>query len=128
MDLDHDNQAPNDGIWYHPNYSFTWTEQHLPRTHTDPLRNEHDQLANQVLERLQVIKTRKSAKSGVSVVSKDLYLLLKEHHEEDPILKKFWTEVNIVPTWVDWAQIERAQSFLVSEAIEPTLQRHAPLC
>ena len=41
--------------------------------------------------------------------SRDLYQLLRDHAETDELLKRFWQEVNTVPSWVDWAQIQRGQ-------------------
>lgn len=41
-----------------------------------------------------------------------MYSVLKEHHGEDSVLQNLWEEVNTVPEWVDWAQIERGQEFL----------------
>jgi len=35
--------------------------------------------------------------------------LLRDHAETDELLKRFWQEVNTVPSWVDWAQIQRGQ-------------------
>nr|POE96470.1 hypothetical protein CFP56_56520 [Quercus suber] len=40
---------------------------------------------------------------------RDLYAVLEEHHETEELLGRFWEEVNLVPDWVDWAQIERGQ-------------------
>lgn len=40
---------------------------------------------------------------------RDLYALLKEHHEEDESLGKLWTQINAIPDWVDWDQIARGQ-------------------
>jgi hypothetical protein len=41
--------------------------------------------------------------------SRDLYAILKANVENDDLLQEFWTDVNTVPDWVDWAQIERGQ-------------------
>lgn len=41
-----------------------------------------------------------------------MYSVLKEHHGADSVLQELWEEVNTVPEWVDWAQIERGQEFL----------------
>lgn len=40
---------------------------------------------------------------------RDLYALLRDHHESDPKLHQLWEEVNNIPPWVDWDQIERGQ-------------------
>jgi len=41
---------------------------------------------------------------------RDLYTLLKDNHESDSKLHQLWKEVNTVPRWVDWVQIERGQN------------------
>lgn len=40
---------------------------------------------------------------------KDLYTLLHKHRHDDGTLSALWDQVNTVPSWVDWAQIERGQ-------------------
>lgn len=113
----HDTGETTEGVWYNPAYKFTWTERHLPRTHTDPLRYEYDTLGRKALVVLQATKVRVKIEGNVTV-SKDLCEMLKEHHQNSHILGEFWTEINFVPEWVDWAQIERAQKFFVSDIIE----------
>lgn len=39
----------------------------------------------------------------------DLFGLLKENHSSDATLGRLWTEINTVPSWVDWQQIARGQ-------------------
>jgi hypothetical protein len=34
---------------------------------------------------------------------------LRDHAEDDPKLNELWTEINTVPEWVDWDQIQRGQ-------------------
>lgn len=40
---------------------------------------------------------------------RDLYAILKDHANDDELLQSFWKDVNDVPEWVDWEQIERGQ-------------------
>ena len=47
--------------------------------------------------------------SAAKPPSRDLYVILREHKDEDELLQQFWTEVNTVPPWVDWDQIARGQ-------------------
>ena len=115
------------GVWHNPAYKFTWTEKHLPRAHTDPLRYKYDELGNQALEKLLEIKMRINAE-GDSTALKDLYVILKEYHESDPILEKFWDEITFVPDWVDWTQIERAQAFFVSTVIKVNVFDRLNVC
>jgi hypothetical protein len=46
------------------------------------------------------------------------------HAEEDPKLNELWTEINTVPEWVDWDQIQRGQDVRKAIAEENIL---APL-
>lgn len=92
-------------------YQFQWTELHLPREKTDPLRYEYDELGSEVVEKLQAISKQKQQEDGTSRARTDLYALLQDNYENDETLKKFWDEVHTVPEWVDWAQLERGQRF-----------------
>ena len=40
---------------------------------------------------------------------RDLFILLRDHAQDDEILGKLWTEAITVPNWVCWEQIERGQ-------------------
>lgn len=48
-------------------------------------------------------------KEGLPIPQRDLYVLLRDHHTSDPKLGELWEEVNTIPEWVDWEQIERGQ-------------------
>ncbi|KAJ5958062.1 uncharacterized protein N7479_005212 [Penicillium vulpinum] len=67
-----------------------------------------DYLADECVERLNKIP---SADDGADKrpFKKDLYGLLRDHAEEDPKLNELWTEINTIPQWVDWDQIQRGQ-------------------
>lgn len=93
------------------NYQFQWTELHLPREETDPLRYEYDELASEVVEKLQEISKRTKQKDRTTQATTDLYALLEDNHKNDETLTRFWNEVHTVPEWVDWAQLERGQRF-----------------
>lgn len=71
----------------------------------------YDKLADECLQRLDVISPPKSAPRADAAKGpkRDLYTLLKEHANEDPKLGQLWTEINTVPEWVDWDQIKRGQ-------------------
>ncbi|KAF2130966.1 hypothetical protein P153DRAFT_365590 [Dothidotthia symphoricarpi CBS 119687] len=111
-------------------YQFEWTEHHLTPEQTKPLKHSYDVLGEECLERLNVISpppkgalprnsdqpapsavtgTEGEKKEGLALPSRDLYALLEEHHQSDEKLGQLWKEVNTVPDWVDWAQIERGQ-------------------
>lgn len=101
-------------------YSFSWTRDHLSREELEPLRQQYDTSAANALERLQAIRAtlmEESKAKGTSPPPSDLYVLLRDHRGDDDILAKFWTEVNTVPEWVDWEQLQRGQQFFYRYAI-----------
>ncbi|KAH6884177.1 hypothetical protein B0T10DRAFT_493706 [Thelonectria olida] len=93
------------------NYEFEWTKLHLPREETDPLRYQYDELGSQVVDKLQDIAKKQRESEGASHPRTDLYALLRDNHEHDETLAKFWGQVHTVPEWVDWEQLERGQKF-----------------
>lgn len=118
-----------EGVPYHPQtgekigawgYSFTWTDGHLPRDETEPLRQQYDTLGAEALKRLQAIQAslmEDSKAAGVPPSPIDLYALLRDHHQGDDVLSQFWEETHTVPDWVDWEQLARAQKFFYRYAI-----------
>lgn len=96
-------------------YSFTWTDRHLSREKTEPLRQQFDTLSAIALERLQSIRSsllEDSKAKGTSPPSNDLYTILRDYHREDDVLTQLWNETHTVPDWVNWGQLERGQRFL----------------
>ncbi|KAL6857321.1 hypothetical protein J3F83DRAFT_751233 [Trichoderma novae-zelandiae] len=97
------------------NYTFQWTDLHLPREKTDPLRHEYDTLGHGAVKRLQQIAREKKGEASVKPTlcpgGFDMYAALRDHHAEDAALDQLWNEVHSVPDWVDWPQIERGQKF-----------------
>jgi hypothetical protein len=92
-------------------YSFTWTESHLSKEELEPFRQQYDTLGAAALERIQAIRQESEKKSA------DVYEVLREHRTSDPVLAKFWDEVQTVPDWVDWDQLARGQTFFYRYAI-----------
>lgn len=106
-------------------YSFQWTQNHLSPDQMHSLKFTYDGLADECLARLDKISPPlgpalprnsssplASAKDGTSVGSppkRDLYLLLRDHASIDEKLAQLWKEVNTIPEWVDWQQIQRGQ-------------------
>ena len=88
-------------------YSFHWTDLHSSADDLKPLIYSCDSLADECVERLNNIPSDDGADKRP--FKKDLYGLLRDHAEEDPKLNELWTEINTVPEWVDWDQIERGQ-------------------
>ncbi|KAJ4318629.1 hypothetical protein N0V94_004334 [Neodidymelliopsis sp. IMI 364377] len=112
-------------------YEFEWTDDHLTIEQSEPYKRSYDVLAEECLNRLNIISPPQKGvlprnsnrqpepvrtegndeekKEVYPVPQRDLYALLKEHHESDPKLDELWQQINTVPEWVDWAQIERGQ-------------------
>ncbi|KAJ5344648.1 hypothetical protein N7452_002652 [Penicillium brevicompactum] len=89
------------------NYSFHWTDLHSSADGLRPLTYTYDTLADRCVERLNEIPLTDTVNKGPS--KKDLYGLLRDHADDEPLLKELWTEINTVPKWVNWAQIQRGQ-------------------
>lgn len=125
-------------------YTFQWTPLHTTAEETHHLKFSYDTLADECLERLDIIsppfskelprnQSRRPIKEGSDPPPKrDLYELLKNHHSEDEKLDQLWKEVNTVPEWVDWDQIVRGQDVFYRyggpalTAVHPSLHVHLP--
>ena len=109
-------------------YTFQWTENHPTRDILHPLKYSYDYLGEAALEKLNVLfppsrsalprtsrqlqvqhvdDDGKKNDQGATLPPRDLFVLLEQHHMEDETLNRLWNEVNSVPEWVDWLQIER---------------------
>ncbi|KAE9568498.1 hypothetical protein CGCF415_v002992 [Colletotrichum fructicola] len=106
-------------------YWFKWTDEHLTSDDLRPLIYTYDELGAQALDRLDEIsppaKPPAPSEKGDNPPKensphRDLYALLKDNASSDEILGKLWTEINTIPDWVDWAQIERGQKVFVRYA------------
>ncbi|KAI1875819.1 uncharacterized protein JN550_002105 [Neoarthrinium moseri] len=91
-------------------YVFEWTDLHLPRKKTDPLRFQYDVTGAKALERLQSLAKMKGMTDNPQK-RPDFYQILVENHQHDSVLAELWTELQTVPDWVDWDQLERGQRF-----------------
>ncbi|KAJ5724834.1 transcriptional regulator [Penicillium malachiteum] len=114
--------SPNPQVGDHMNkwgYSFVWTDEHLPREETDPLQYESDRLGDEALAKLLEIEAvkHKTKKDAGAQAPRDLYALLRDHREEDEVLRELWDEAHVVPSWVSWDQIERGQKYFSRYAI-----------
>ena len=94
-------------IWGH---KFVWTAQHPEFEEVHRMLYTYDKLGNDALDRIDALSPPKP-KDGTKcpMSQRDLYTLLGEHSKDDGVLGKLWNEVNTVPDWVDWEQIERGQ-------------------
>ena len=103
-------------------YTFELTKDHLSAERAEPLKHSYDRLGEDCLEILDRIsppprsqlprnqnEEPRKPPSGVSTPTRDLYILLKEHKDSDPKLSELWNQINTVPPWVDWHQIQRGQ-------------------
>lgn len=87
-------------------HSFHWTDAHRTEKELRPLIYTHDTLADECVRLLNKIPTDSDSDRPYK---KDLYGLLRDHVDEDPKLQELWTQINTVPEWVDWEQIQRGQ-------------------
>ena len=87
-------------------YSFHWTDLHRSEDELRPMIHTYDALSDECVQRLHKIPTDCDPDKPFK---KDLYALLKSHADEDPKLGELWNQVNTVPEWVDWDQIQRGQ-------------------
>ena len=85
------------------------------------MKYSYDTLGEECLNRLDEISPPTSAalprnqsrfpekENGEPAPKRDLYKLLEDHSSTDEKLGELWKEVNTIPDWVDWEQIERGQ-------------------
>ncbi|KAL1606675.1 hypothetical protein SLS60_004082 [Paraconiothyrium brasiliense] len=112
-------------------YEFEWTEGHLTEEQAKSLKHSYDVLGEECLDRLNEISpptsgalprrddcrsqtsvtgTGKEKKEELPLPQRDLYILLRDNRDSDSKLQELWDEVNTIPPWVDWAQIQRGQN------------------
>ncbi|KAK8039255.1 tat pathway signal sequence [Apiospora rasikravindrae] len=107
-------------------HTFKWTSKHTPAEDFHPLIYTYDKVGADALDSLDEIVPPVSlgfARKDIEETyepketepqekkrHRDLFKLVKEHGNSDEKLRKLWTEVNTVPEWVDWEQIERGQN------------------
>jgi hypothetical protein len=94
-------------------YRFKWTPDHLTPEQLRPMIFTYDELGAKALDRLDEISPPTSAanrdKGANGHFHRDLYALIRDNADSDEVLGKFWEQVNTVPEWVDWKQLERGQ-------------------
>ena len=122
-------------------YDFEWTDDHVNSHAKHPKKFTYDKLGEEALKRLDIIsppplsssarqsieKARASARTDISMAHKvlpseqppkrDLFALLRDNAAKDDVVGKLWEEVNHVPEWVDWKQIERGQKVFYRYAV-----------
>lgn len=115
-------------------YTFQLTDEHPTPEQLNPLKYSYDVLGEEALKRLDCVpvhsksviarktldeldKSQRDASTepqspedmSVIVARRDLYLLLRDNADSDPVLGKLWREVHTVPHWVDWGRVARGQ-------------------
>ncbi|KAI0472375.1 hypothetical protein F4859DRAFT_522294 [Xylaria cf. heliscus] len=93
---------------------FKWTSEHTTPQQLETLIHSYDTVATEAVERLEDIASFPHAKLPPKADReeksyRDMYELMQEHASKDEKIKKLWTEINTIPGWVDWDQIERGQ-------------------
>lgn len=88
--------------------TIRWTSLHPSAEALHRLKYTYDSLSDDCLERLNTISPPKRRTAGENV-ERDLYALLRDNAPKDDSLQELWDQVNTVPDWVDWEQIERGQ-------------------
>lgn len=95
-------------------HDFEWTDKHLTAEQLMPFRQQADDLALAVVEKLLAIVAaqQQEKQTGAGEKRPDLYTVLKDNYAHDSVLREFWEETHSVPDWVDWEEIEKGQAFL----------------
>ena len=102
--------------------TFDLGPDHLTPEQADPLKLSYDVLGEEALDALNDLYPPESTVSHATDLAekpsdpsaktkpkRDLYILLRDNHDKHPKLQELWDQVNDVPDWVDWDQIERGQ-------------------
>ena len=107
-------------VW---DYTFELTDQHPGPEDLDPMKMTYDKLGedcykrcNEIsppttgtLPRLNTQQFTQDVKKDEQKAHRDLYQVLKDNYESDPVLNEFWQQVSHVHDWVDWEQIALGQ-------------------
>ncbi|KAL1966663.1 hypothetical protein VTN77DRAFT_3860 [Rasamsonia byssochlamydoides] len=99
------NGAETRKVW---GWTFRWTALHPSAEALHQMKFTYDRLADDCLERLNKISPPKRRTAG-ETLERDLYALLRDNASRDDKLQELWDQVNTIPDWVDWEQIERGQ-------------------
>ncbi|KAI9159015.1 hypothetical protein HJFPF1_07020 [Paramyrothecium foliicola] len=103
-------------------YRFRWSSRHRSAQELEPLRHTSDIIANAAIARIDELSPafeicfhgskkchQQCARGTAKRHRQDYFKLAKRYAKDGEDLSKFWDEVNTVPSWVDWDQIERGQ-------------------
>ena len=109
-------------------YTFQLTEDHLTEEASKPLKFSYDKLGEECLNVLNEIDPPPTKFDNIPPKDepqdsetprqlrpkRDLYRLLESHVEHHPKLQELWTQLNTVPVWVDWEQVQRPKTLFCS--------------
>ncbi|KAF9128882.1 hypothetical protein BGW39_004653 [Mortierella sp. 14UC] len=84
-------------------YDIMWTEKHLPASRLEPLRKIGDPLADNALEALKVKQGEDAFKALLAYTSRPV------EEQESPAPRLLMQQLNTVPEWVSWEQVQRGQ-------------------
>ncbi|ORY56121.1 tat pathway signal sequence [Pseudomassariella vexata] len=108
---------PNDRNVY--GIKFKWTPEHLTPEDLHPLIYTYDRLTTEAVERLDELvpprpvdlsKRRQDTDEPMeSKPHRDTYKLIQEYAKTDETVGKLRAQLETIPEWVDWDQIERGQ-------------------
>ncbi|KAK9798777.1 putative Tat pathway signal sequence [Seiridium cardinale] len=101
-------------------YKFRWGPLHQSPEELRHLIFTYDTSASEALEALDKLvplttvslqknSNEENVKAKEVKQHRDLYKLVQEHAKADGKVRRLWEEVNTIPEWVDWEQIERGQ-------------------
>ncbi|KXJ87039.1 hypothetical protein Micbo1qcDRAFT_218244 [Microdochium bolleyi] len=102
---------------------FRWTKLHRTPEQLKHLHRTYDSLSQRALDKLDELlpappipdqpasgdKTTPTREARERPPQRDAFKLLRQHADAAPEIRAFWNEVDKVPDWVDWEQIERGQ-------------------
>lgn len=85
-------------------HDFKWTSLHKSAAELDRMVFTYDKLATDTVDYLQ-----EHAPPAKDQHGRDLFKLLKEQAKDGGVAGELWDQINTVPDWVDWEQIDRGQ-------------------
>lgn len=86
-------------------------------TELSALRFHYDELGSKALAKLFEITYLDEDSSPCLMGKIDLYTTLKDARESSETLTELWTEINTIPSWVEWTQIARGQQLFYKHAL-----------
>ncbi|KAI0011672.1 hypothetical protein F4779DRAFT_626372 [Xylariaceae sp. FL0662B] len=115
--LNKDAEGNEYGWQKHWGVTLKWTPEHLTSQTLAPLIHTYDTIATDAVDRLYEISHSADDRNTEDAVKsskekqphRDLYELMREQADADEKISRLWIQINTIPDWVDWQQIERGQ-------------------